>query len=116
MNKGSESRIALMTIGVLVAAAILCTQLFYTPSHSNNKKDVSTEQTQTENSDGELSFSTPPTTLPSSAHIDLNPHVFLLFEILFEEITPETVEFNLILPVSQCFRTLFGLAISPNAP
>ena len=117
MMKQSGLRIVLMAIGILIAGAILCSQLYYIPTHSaNHKKEVASDQTQPEQSDDELSFSAPQTTLPSSAHIDVNPHVFLLFEILFEERTPETVELDLALPLSQCFRTLFGLAISPNAP
>src|SRR5690606_28274125 len=113
MKKQSAARIALMAFGILVAVAILCGQMFYINAETSKSKKEVSEQTQSENNenpDTGLSFSVPSTTLPSTAHIDFNPHVFVLFEIAFKESKPEATEFNPALPLSQCFRTLFGLA------
>lgn len=112
----TESRIVIMSLGIFVALAIMCCQFFYLPSAGFQKKEVKSEQTQDEESDDQIYLSIPSTTLPSSVHVELNPNVFFLFEILFEEKVIETPEIDIATPVSQCFRTLFGLAISPNAP
>ncbi len=114
--KKTESRFAIMSLGIFVALAIMCCQFFYLPSARFQKKEVKSEQTQNEESKDQIYFSIPSTTLPSSVHVELNPNVFLLFEILFEEKVIETPEIDVAAPFSQCFRTLFGLAISPNAP
>lgn len=112
----AEIHFATTAIGVIVALAVIASQLFYFPQHSFQKKEVKTEQSQSENSEDQVYFSVAPSTAPSSAHVELNPTVFFLFEILFEEKEIESYDFDVSLAPSQCFRTLFGLAISPNAP
>lgn len=114
--RNTASRIASMALGLLVALAIMCSQFFYLPQATFHKKEIKTDQAQNESSEDQIYFSVPSTTLPSSVLVELNPNVFLLFEILFEEKVFETPGFSFEIPLSQCFRTLFGLAISPNAP
>ena len=75
-----------MTTGIAVALAIICSQLFYSQSISLQKKETKTEQHQQESSDDDQVYITvPSTSLPSSAYTELNPNVFFLFDILFEE-------------------------------
>ena len=112
----AKTHIASAAMGVIVALAVIASQLFYPPHQSLQKKETTTEQSEEENSESQLCFSVPSSTVPSSAQVELNPNVFLLFEILFKEKNTESPQFNISIPVSQCFRTLFGLAISPNAP
>ena len=113
--KRHETKIVTMALGILVALAIVCSQLFYFQPTSISKKETKTEQHQ-ENSGDQVSFSVPSTSLPSSVHVVLNPDVFLLFEILFEENVSKIPELTVAIPLGQFFRTVFGLTISPNAP
>jgi hypothetical protein len=46
----------------------------------------------------------------------LNPNVFYLFEILFEDRASDVPALILAIPLGDFFRTIFGLMISPNAP
>ncbi len=114
--KRKDTKIVTTFMGVLVALAIVCSQLFYFQPASALKKETKTEQHQSENSDEQVYFSVPSTSLPSSTHVELNPNVFLLFEILFEENTYLVPEFIVAIPLGQFFRTVFGVTISPNAP
>lgn len=103
-------------IGVIVALAVIVSQLSWYPQKSFQKKETKTEQSQSEESDSQVYFSAPTSTAPSSAHVELNPNVFFLFEIILEQTELDSYDFDISLPLSQCFRTLFGLAIAPNAP
>jgi hypothetical protein len=114
--KKAEIHFATTAIGVIVALAVIAAQLFHLPQDSVEKKETKTEQSQGEKSDDHVYLSVPTSIAPSTAHVELNPNVFFLFEIIFEKIEVESHVFDVSLPLSQCFRTLFGLAISPNAP
>jgi hypothetical protein len=114
--KKTEMHFTTTAIGVIVALAVIVSQLSWYPQKSSQKQENKTEQSQSEESDDQVYFSAPTSTAPSSAHVELNPNVFFLFEIIFEQIKFESYDFDISLPLSQCFRTLFGLAISPNAP
>jgi hypothetical protein len=105
-----------MTMGILVVLGIVLSQVFYFSTEAPQKKQATTEQHQTENSGEQVYFSVPSSSLPSSTHLELNPNVFLLFEILFEEEIFEIPELNFLSLSSQFFRTIFGVTISPNAP
>ena len=111
-----KRRIVTMTTGIAVALAIICSQLFYSQSIALQKKETKTEQHQQENSDDQVYITVPSTSLPSSAHTELNPNVFYLFEILFEESASDVPALILAIPLGEFFRTIFGLIISPNAP
>lgn len=114
--KKAETRILTMTLGILVVLAIAFSQLFCFQQASPLKKETKTEQHQEENSEDQVYFSVPSTSFPSSTFVELNPNVFFLFEILFEEKVSEVPQFNFSIPSGQFFRTLFGWTISPNAP
>jgi hypothetical protein len=114
--RNAETRFLTMTMGILVVLGIVLSQVLYSPREVAQKKKVEAEQGQTENSDNEIHVSVTSTSLPSSTHLELNPNVFLLFEILFEEEAFDAPDFNFIIPSGQFFRTLFGITISPNAP
>ena len=109
-------RIIIMTTGIAVALAIICSQLFYSQQTSLYKKETKTEQHQEDDSDDQVYLSVPSTSLPSSVHTELNPNVFFLFEILLEKSASDVPELIVAIPLSQFFRTIFGLIISPNAP
>jgi len=113
--KKEEIRFTTTAIGIVVALAVIVSQLSWFPQKSFEKKETKTEQSQSDDSEDQVYFSAPTSTAPSSAHVELNPTVFFLFEIL-EQTQLDLYDFNIALPLSQCFRTLFGLAISPNAP
>ena len=112
----AETRILTMTMGMLVVLGIVFSQVLYFPQDVVQKKQIETEQGQAEDSDDQIYVSVTSTSLPSSTHLELNPNVFLLFEILFEEEAFDTPDFNFFIPSGQFFRTLFGITISPNAP
>jgi hypothetical protein len=114
--KREELRFKTTAIGILVALAVVVSQFSFLPQKSFQKKETKTEQSQSEESDQHVYVSAPTSTAPSSAHVELNPNVFFLFEIILEHTELESYDFDVSLPLSQCFRTLFGLAISPNAP
>jgi hypothetical protein len=114
--KKAELHVTTTAIGVIVALAVIASQLFYFPQQSSQKKETKTEQSSSEQSEDQVYISVPTSTAPSSAHVELNPNVFFLFEIIFDKIEVNSFDLDISLPLSQCFRTLFGLAISPNAP
>ena len=116
--KKVEKNIASLTTGIIVALAIIFSQFFYFQAEesSQSKKETKTEQHQKENSEDQVFISVPSTSLPSSAHVELNPNVFFLFEILFEKEVSEVPELTFSIPTGQFFRNIFGVNISPNAP
>ncbi len=115
MKKVEKNMPSLIT-GIIVALAIIFSQFFYLQTESHSKKETKTEQHQTENSEDQIYISVPSTSLPSYTHVELNPNVFFLFEILFEQEVSEVPELNFPIPTGQFFRKIFGVTISPNAP
>jgi hypothetical protein len=111
-----ETRILTIAMGMLVVLGIVFSQILYFPPAITEKNQVKTEQGQSEDSENQIYVSVASTSLPSSTHLELNPNVFLLFEILFEEEAFIVPDFNFFIPSGQFFRTLFGVTISPNAP
>src|SRR5688572_28914769 len=109
----TKSRAAIIALGILVAFASLCSHASFFSSGDISKKQSKTEQQESEE---EIYFSTPSTSLPSPVHVTLQPTVFFLFEIVFEEIGKAITDTNLAIPAGQFFRTIFGVIISPNAP
>ena len=90
-------------------------QLFYVQAEAHTKKEIKTEQ-QDENSETKFYISQPSSSLPSSAHVEVNQTLIFLFEIVFENEETEKRDFNVLLPPNRFFRTLFHGVISPNAP
>jgi hypothetical protein len=113
--KAIKMRITTMATGALVAFGIICSHFFYFPSPSPQKEETKTEHQQTDSGE-QAYFSVPSTSLPSTAHVEINPDVFFLFEFIFERHTLRVPEISVAVPLGQFFRTIFGLTISPNAP
>ncbi len=103
--------------GVLTAVVIVVSQLFYFEKAHIVKKEIKTEQSSSDDAGDEAYITLPSSTLPSSStHVEFNQEAFFLFEIVFEEKEQTEPYFNIKLPLSTFFRTLFGAIISPNAP
>jgi hypothetical protein len=103
-------------IGSLLSVAIVCAQLFHFQVNTSSKKEVKTEQQETNLPADVASFSIASFSLPSPVHISANLDACCLFEILFEQ-TPECeASFDAPLFPEKLFTTLFRVIISPNAP
>ncbi len=119
MAKKAHIQTTTIITGVLTALIIVVSQLFYFEQAHTCKKEIKTEQQQQSDqsqSDDGAYITLPSSTLPSSTHVEFNQEAFCLFEILFEEEKTEEHDFNVSLPLSKFFQTLFGAIISPNAP
>ncbi len=118
MAKKAHIQTTTIITGVLTALIIVVSQLFYFEQAHTCKKEIKTEQQQGDQSqsDDGAYITLPSSTLPSSTHVEFNQEAFCLFEILFEEEKAEEHDFNVSLPLSKFFQTLFGAIISPNAP
>lgn len=118
MAKKAHIQTTTIITGVLTALIIVVSQLFYFEQAHTCKKEIKTEQQQSDQSqsDDGAYITLPSSTLPSSTHVEFNQEAFCLFEILFEEEKTEEHDFNVSLPLSKFFQTLFGAIISPNAP
>lgn len=118
MAKKAHIQTTTLVAGVLTALIIVVSQLFYFEQAHTCKKEIKTEQQQGDQSqsDDGTYITLPSSTLPSSTHVEFNQEAFCLFEILFEEEKTEEHDFNVSLPLSKFFQTLFGAIISPNAP
>lgn len=118
MAKKAHIQTTTIITGVLTALIIVVSQLFYFEQAHTCKKEIKAEQQQSDQSqsDDGAYITLPSSTLPSSTHVEFNQEAFCLFEILFEEEKTEEHDFNVSLPLSKFFQTLFGAIISPNAP
>jgi hypothetical protein len=104
-------------IGCLLAVAIVCVQVFQFHTASVAKKEVKTEQQETNQSPDQSQVSLPSFSLPSPpVHVSVNLDAYCLFEILFKEHKEsENSEVSTVLP-QKLMVTLFRVIISPNAP
>lgn len=116
MAKKAHVQTTTLAAGILTALIIVVSQLFYFETAHACKKEIKTEQQQGDQSGDDAYITLPSSTLPSSTHVQFNQEAFCLFEILFEEENTEERDFNVSLPLSKFFQTLFGAIISPNAP
>ncbi|HEY3403524.1 MAG TPA: hypothetical protein VGK59_09070 [Ohtaekwangia sp.] len=116
MTKKATIQTWTLVTGMATALVIVISQLFYFSAPQYTKTEVKTEQQQNQSEDASV-ISLPSSTLPSSAtHVEFQQESFCLFEILFEEDEATETAFDLKLPVSKLFQTLFQSIISPNAP
>jgi len=115
MKRKSKIRLGTLIAGILTALVVVISQLFYFQTTAHSKKEVKTEQQQSEDSGDEAYITLPSSTLPSSVHIELEQS-FCLLVIFSEEEEVEDQTINFTPPVSQFFQTLLGAIISPNAP
>jgi hypothetical protein len=109
----NESRAIAVT---LTALAIVFSQFFYFQPFNGSKCKVETEQQHDHQDEGQVYFSLPSSSLPSSTHVELSQTMFFLFEIIFEIRESEERNFSVLLPLNRFFKTLFDGVISPNAP
>jgi hypothetical protein len=110
MNK-SIKHVASLTLGVLLAVAILCSNIF--PGHAHPKKEgVKTEQSPKSEV---VVFSAPTLSPPSVFHVTLSLDIFCLFDVT-NDTTYETAEVSDSIDAPKLFLTLFRVIISPNAP
>jgi hypothetical protein len=117
MTGKARIRTTTLIAGILTALVIVVSQLFYFETAHVAKKEIKTEQQQQDDQSGDEAYITlPSSTLPSSTHVEFGQEIFYLFDILFEEEKIEEHDFNVSLPLSKFFQTLFGTIISPNAP
>ena len=106
-------------VGCVLAAIIICSQLFayYSPSFQNKSVVKTEQQENSEDEKQEAKIVIASFSIPSPVHVQMNLDPHLLFEILFEDDaeakTPaiESSSFSQKLLV-----TLFRVIISPNAP
>lgn len=109
-------RILTLLAGIVTAAVIVFSQLFYFQAATYcQKKAETTEQSQKEGSK-ESYISIPSSTISSTSTIDLNQSVSFVLETLFEDEGDQKTAPEVELPVSRLFQTLFRFIVSPNAP
>jgi hypothetical protein len=104
----------MIAIGLLTAAIIVCTQVFYYQAADFSKKDVKTEQE--ESSDHSLYLSAPSNSILSTSHVELNNEFTFVFEVLLNAEQNEGNHAPLPLALGKLFQTLFNVIIAPNAP
>jgi hypothetical protein len=114
----NKKQIWITIVGCLLAAVIVCTQLFaYCSPSFNDQSVVKTEQTADTHEQDEARIVIASFSLPSPVHVQMNLDPHLLFEILFEDDVETRTPAIESASVSQKFLvTLFRVIISPNAP
>lgn len=113
-----KQRIQSLTIlvGVLLALAIVCANIFQFENRIASKKEVKTEQRGEKNGADETVSVLPSFSLPSSAQLHLTLQSYCLFEISFERSNDETRTSEIPLHPEKLLQTLFSVIIAPNAP
>lgn len=105
-------------IGLLLAAAIVCSHVFQMERAQVAKQKVNSEQKTKEDSEKNRAFFSAPTitTPPSSAHVQLNIVTYCLFQFCQpkEKVEVPLSEFHF--KPQKFLLTLFRVIISPNAP
>jgi len=100
---------------VLTVMAVVCAQFFCYQAKSFEKKEVRTEQQESQPED-QLFVSLQSSSMPSSSLLVLNQVMVLLFEIGIEKRESSPIRFTIFIPPNRFFKTLFDSVISPNAP
>jgi len=104
-----------MMLGLLLAAAIVCSNIFLFEHTRSVKKELKSEKAKEEQTP---SFTAAPTitTPPTSVHVQFNVASYCLFEIGTAPEKEEQVASDITSYPSRFFLTLFRVIISPNAP
>jgi hypothetical protein len=115
----SKKQIWITIVGCVLAAVIICAQLFayYSPSFQSKSltKTEQKENSKEENQEAKIVIAS--YSIPSPVHVQMNLDPHLLFEILFEDDAETKIPALESSSVSQKFLvTLFRVIISPNAP
>ena len=118
MKKKTIIRTGSLIAGIITALAVVVSQFFFFEAPGHGKKSVATEQAEnpSDSPEEDLFYTLPSTTLPTSAHVEIQQETFCLFEILFEDPEFESDDTRVSLPVSHYLQTLLEVIISPNAP
>jgi hypothetical protein len=114
-----KEKIHLLTImaGLLLAIAIVFSQVFQSQLTTHLKHDVKkTEQKKTDNQEEQLYSAAPSFSLPSSVQLHLNVEAYCLFEIVCSEEQHQSDSHESPLRPQKLFQTLFRVIIAPNAP
>jgi hypothetical protein len=109
--KGKFKYIATMAAGVVLALAIICSNV-WTNRFTKEKEVAKTEQNSDTTSDV---FSAPTLSPPSVFHVNLSLDVFCLFDLTYESSDEDSEACDPIEP-PKLLLTLFRVIISPNAP
>ena len=104
-----------MLIGSILAAAIVCAQLFSYHSQTTKNHEVAATQEAGQQEERAV-ISLPSFSLPAPIHVTLGLDSYCLFEILFEDQRPEASESESAIRPQKLLMTLFRVIISPNAP
>ncbi|MBX2964238.1 MAG: hypothetical protein KF687_17125 [Cyclobacteriaceae bacterium] len=110
------TRVGSLVVGILTAAIIVISQVFFIPNQSQIKSGSDSEQ-QDATPEGAEFFSPSAYSLPSSSTtVVLNHDLSCIEEILFGE--PSTREIPTLVQrsVGKLFKALFQFIIAPNAP
>ena len=110
MKRGFKHSISIVA-GILIAVAILCSNVLFTGAHA--KKDV--VKTEQSSNTSEEAFNAPTLSPPSVFHVNLTLDIFCLFDLAHEPVDEAGETSNPIEP-PKLLLTLFRVIIAPNAP
>jgi hypothetical protein len=110
MNKSIKHKVSI-TLGVLLAVAILCSNIFLGQAEAK-KEGTKTEQSSESKV---VVFSAPTLSPPSVFHVTLSLDIFCLFDVT-NDTTCEIADVSDSIDAPKLFLTLFRVIISPNAP
>lgn len=118
MKASGKIRLGSMIAGIITAAIITLTQLFYFEVKTSTEQKPETEQQSSTTPVGqEQHLSLPaPHSLPVSAHVVLSHEFSFIEEIIFGESNPEFRPVEMQRATGKLFKALFQFIISPNAP
>jgi hypothetical protein len=110
----------MIAAGILTAAIISFSQLFFYQASDLSKKEVKTDQHDDSRKDNsspdQFYFSIPSSNVHSSTHVDSGPDFSFLLEVLFSAEKPAQRVVQSPVSVGKLFQTLFQVIIAPNAP
>ena len=109
-------RILTLLAGIVTAAVIVFSQLFYFQAATYCQKKAETTQHSKKEGAKENYISIPSSTISSTSTIDLNQSVLFVLETLFEDEGDQQTTQQVEVPVNRLFQTLFRFIVSPNAP
>jgi hypothetical protein len=109
-------RILTLLAGIITAAIIVFSQLFYFQAANYCQEKASTEQHTKKTDAPETYFSIPSSTISCTPHIEIDQDISFVLETLLDLKSEETSAPAISLPVNKFFQTLFRVIISPNAP
>jgi hypothetical protein len=104
-----------MVAGLLLAAAVVCSNVFVIASKLPHKTESKAEASGDQKESISLN-ATPTSTPPGSLHVELKTQAHCLFDICSELFQPDQLVPEFELHSQRLLLTLFRVIISPNAP